>query len=223
MKIRILLCSVSFLLGYGAIAQTDVGAKLGLNYNTWTVPDEDNVSGIGLHLGVYLNIGISDNIYFRPELLYSDRGVKETIDETFSYNDPFLGQVTEREEGSFRLSLGYLEAPMLLGFKVNDNFHLHVGPVLGLRMGYKSSFDYTERVTVNGNTTTTTVEGSSKDDEGVSSFDFGAAIGLAYELDGGLNFGLRFTRGFTTIYSDAIDPIVHNVFQFSVGYTFVKN
>jgi hypothetical protein len=222
MKKSLLTCIAMALFGV-THAQVDLGAKLGLNYNIWTQADVDPSNGIGFHLGGYVRVPISDKLAFQPELLYSARGVKETVDETFTYTDPFLGQVTEKEDGEVKVGVGYLEVPLLLSIKAAEGFNVHVGPVLALRLGYNLSLDYTSTTTVGGSTTTTEVSGESSDDEGVSSFDFGMAAGFAYELESGLNFGLRYVRGFSSIIEDADDPVNYNGFQVSIGYTFIKN
>ena len=146
-----------------------------------------------------------------------------TIDETFTYTDPLLGQVTEREEGDFALKVSYLEVPLLLDIQAADGFYVHVGPVLALRLGYNSELDYTLTQTAGGNTSTTDISAESSDDEGVSGFDFGAAAGINYEMESGLNFGLRYIRGFSSIIEDVDDPVNYNGLQFSVGFTFIKN
>lgn len=220
---KVLLSIAALALAGGATAQVNIGAKLGLNYNIWTQADVDPSNGIGFHLGGYAQVPISDNLTFQPELLYSGRGVKETIDETLTYTNGFGDQVTEKQEGDATVSVGYLEVPLLLGIQAGEGFNIHVGPVLALRMGYNAKVDYTETTTVNGSTSTSSISAESSDDTGVASFDFGAAVGLNYELESGLNFGLRYIRGFSSIVEDAVDPVNYNGLQVSLGYTFMKN
>lgn len=220
---KVLLSIATVALAGSTMAQVNIGAKAGVNYNIWTQKDVDASNGIGFHLGGYAQVPISDKLSFQPELLYSARGVKENLDETLTYTDAFGDQVTERSEGEAKVSIGYLEVPLLLAIQAGEGFNIHVGPVLALRMGYNSSVDYTQTTTVNGSTSTTSVSGESSDDTGVAGFDFGAAVGLNYELESGLNFGLRYIRGFSSIAEDAVDPVNYNGLQVSLGYTFLKN
>ena len=49
-------------------------------------------------------------------------------------------------------------------------------------------------------------------------FDFGVNLGAGYQLNSGLNFGLRYNLGLTDIF-EASDA-KNSVLQVSVGYTF---
>ncbi len=240
MKKKILLiCAMA--VGASAVAQTSIGAKVGLNYTIISTsidpePDEkpENASGIGFHLGGYAEIGLSDNIAIRPELLFSARGVQEDVTETSS--STFGGTTTTIENKSENSqTLSYLEIPLLLAFKANEHFGLHIGPGFGLLMGgkVKSKGSSTTTVTDGGSTNTTSSEFDvtfSGDDvtEDLNKMEIAIVVGAAYETDGGLNFGLRFWRGLNTVnketdFGGTTVKSNTNMLQFSVGYSFIKD
>lgn len=204
------------LCGSSTNAQVHFGLKAGANYNIFTQKDADASKGVGIHLGGYVRVPISEGISFQPEVLYVPRGIKQTIDNTFSYTD-FSGFQNRTEKGEVRLFINYIQVPLLVGFEVAEGLRLHVGPVPALRVGYKATMDYTITTTGNGTTQQTTVKGDNKDDSGVRDFDFGATAGLNYELGSGLNFGASYLRSFTTLGESGGSN--YNGIFISVGYT----
>ncbi|MBL8000452.1 MAG: PorT family protein [Flavobacteriales bacterium] len=239
---KVLLTAAVALTAGATMAQMNIGAKAGLNYNIWGVAEgdqfpsgaekPDSESGIGFHLGGYAEIGLSDNLAFRPELLYSARGVKSDVDETETFADPLLGTYTITTKGEDVIKAGYLEVPLLLAYKPSDAFGIHFGPVLGFRMGWNYSSEGTASTNLNGQVSEQTYSIDSSDDTGVNGLDLGLAAGFAYELESGLNFGLRYARSLTTTNDDSQNgalgstdfvKVNQNIFQLSLGYTFMKN
>jgi hypothetical protein len=97
------------------------------------------------------------------------------------------------------LKLDYLNVPVLAKFMVADGFSIEAGPQIGFLM-------------------------SAKDDgEDVKDFlkstDFSGAVGLAYQMETGLNFAARYNLGFGNIL-DGDGDLKNNVIQISVGYMF---
>lgn len=219
----LMIATVSF-------AQLNVGGKAGLNYSIYGTkvdpepdPKPESDSGIGFHVGAYMEYMFSDNLGIRPELLYSARGTKSTDESTF---DLFGSTVTTKTESNNTLS--YIELPILLAFKPSENFGIHFGPGLGFLMSSKSKFDQTTTTTVGGSSTTTTSSGDSDSKEGLRGMELGLCVGGAYELESGLNFGLRYWRGLSTLneetdFGGTTAKTNANVFQLSIGYTFMKN
>jgi hypothetical protein len=205
------------------MGQVSLGAKAGVNYNIWTEKDSEALSGVGFHLGGYAKLPISENLIFQPELMYSARGIREMIEESITYTDPVLLQITQRVEVDLTARVGYLEVPLLLGVAAAEGLNIHVGPVLALRMGYYAEYDYSYTETTATGTTGDSWSGSSTNDAVVNLLHFGAAVGSTYELESGLSFGLRYTRGFTSVYENYDYPVIYNGLQFSVGYLILKN
>lgn len=244
MRASLVLLTASLWIA-NATAQVDIGAKAGLNYNIWSAAkgsqyppgfdDPESSNGVGFHLGAYFNIGISDKVAFRPEVLFSTRGVKETEDETDTFT---IGnaQITERTNGDGKIKASYIEVPLLLAIMPAEGFGIHVGPVAALRMGWNFEYDYTitTTTTIGGDSEVETLRlaGSSATDTGVRGLDLGLALGFAYEFENGLNLGFRYTRGLTTVNDNKQNGVLgptdfvkynQNIIQLSVGFTFVKN
>ncbi|MEY3398074.1 MAG: hypothetical protein RL220_668 [Bacteroidota bacterium] len=225
MKKQLLLafCALGLFAGT-ASAQMTFGAKAGLNYSIVTTnfkegekPDDwENASGIGFHIGGFMNYDINDNLHFRPELLYSSRGTSSSSTTEID----ILGVVTKVETDE-KSSTNYLEIPLLLALGANDGFQLHVGPSVNLLMGGKATLD--NKTTVGGVTTEESVEVSGSDfTDGMSGLDLGLVVGAGMTTDSGLGFGLRYQRGLTSINSENTDQVVSNwnVVQASVSYSF---
>lgn len=237
MKKTILVMATVVVAGT-AVAQMNVGGKAGLNYSTYGTkidpePDEkpESATGLGFHLGGYLEFMFSDNIGIRPELLFSARKTSDT-QTTTSTTETFGTTIVAKTENDVKNTLSYLEIPLLLNYKANDNLSFQVGPGLGFLMSSKSTFDGTTTTTTTtggqSTTTTTSVSGDSDSKEGLRGMELGAVLGVVYELESGLNFGLRYWRGLNTLNDETeFGPVTvktnANVLQFSVGYTFLKN
>lgn len=237
MKKTILVMATVVVAGTAA-AQVNVGGKVGLNYSIYGTkidpePDEkpESATGLGFHLGGYLEFMFSDNIGIRPELLFSARKTSDT-QTTTSTTETFGTTIVAKTENDVKNTLSYLEIPLLLNYKANDNLSFQVGPGLGFLMSSKSTFDGTTTTTTTtggqSTTTTTSVSGDSDSKEGLRGMELGAVLGVVYELESGLNFGLRYWRGLNTLNDETeFGPVTvktnANVLQFSVGYTFLKN
>ena len=239
---KVLLSIAAVALAGSTMAQVNIGAKAGLNYNIWSVSEGDQFpagadkpessSGIGFHLGGYMEYAFSDNLAFRPELLFSTHGVKDDLDETFTETDIFGNSYTVSTTGESKVNVSYIEVPLLLAYKPSEAFGIHFGPVVAFRMGFGQESEGTSSTTIGGQTTSSSFSIDTTEDTGVQSLDFGLAAGFAYELESGLNFGFRYCRSLSTT-NDGTDngvlgstdnvKINQNVMQVSIGYTFMKN
>ncbi len=236
MKKVIINCFL-ILLAVSANAQMKYGAKAGLNYNVIStnykvdVTDEgDNSSGIGFHLGGYLVKSFTDKIAFRPELVISRCNVKEKVEETTTdtyggiFEPEYTATTTYTSEDKNNFT--YLDIPLLLDYTLSENLSLQVGPQLGFRAGYKSSGTFTSKTTFSNGDEAISSSGaeSSTSTAGLNSTNLGLALGAIYDTGNGLNFGVRYQRGLSsinTLYTDF--ATTHwNVLQLSVGYTLSK-
>lgn len=234
---KLLTLATTIVLVGTVSAQMSAGAKAGLTYSSYGTkidpePTEkvDAESGIGFHLGGYLTYMFSDKIGLRPELLYDSRGIKST--ETSSTTTDLFGTVTTtKTETESKGSLSYLEVPILLNFQLSDALSLQAGPALGFLMSAKSKFDSTTTTTVTdgGDTTTSTasVSGDDSSTEGLRGMELGLCVGGIFETEGGLNFGVRYWRGLSTLneetdFGTTTVKTNANVIQVSVGYSFIK-
>jgi len=242
MNTRHATIGASLIFATGLMAQVTIGAKLGLNYtaiSTSYTPEPtqkpDNPSGIGFHVGGYLQYNFTDAIGFRPELLYSLRGFQQNNTTTTSYTI-FGSTTTTTTASKDNTGLSYLEIPLLLSFNLNEHLSFQAGPGLGLLMGGK--------VKSSGTSTTVTTDGSGTSTSSSSAYDvtrsgsdvtkdltkleIGLCVGGIFELHNGLNFGLRYWRGLNTV-NDKTDfgngntiKQYTNLLQISIGYSFVK-
>ena len=235
---KIILAVAACMAVMTASAQLTIGGKAGLNYSSYGTkvdpePEEklEAATGIGFHVGAYMEFMFSDKIGIRPELLYSARKTSDTETGTSTF-DLFGTTTTIKTESDNKSTFSYLEVPILLNYKVNDNFSFQVGPGLGLLMSAKNKFDATTTTTTTtgGSSTTTTTEesGDSDSKEGLRGLELGAVAGINYELESGLSFGLRYWRGLSTLneetdFGGGTVKTNANVFQLSLGYAFVKN
>ncbi|GAB4133262.1 MAG: hypothetical protein OHK0045_06640 [Raineya sp.] len=80
------------------------------------------------HVGVYLRVPITEEIYFQPELMISKKGFKNKITDVTRVGNP---------SGSEELTVNYFneffygETNLLLGARFNENWHFRIGPQIG--------------------------------------------------------------------------------------------
>lgn len=212
-----------------ASAQVDVGGKAGLNYHFQSAskgdkapsgmeePEGDN--GLGFHVGVFTRIPLSDKLGLRPELLYSTRSYTSQLNSSIE----LLGTTT-RVDAETKGTLSYLEVPLLLDLELNEGLSLQVGPAFGFMMGNKQTVTGTSSVTTGGQTITTSLNSESNDTEGLNTTEIAGVIGLGYRFENGLDLGMRYWRGFTTLEENTdFTKTYQNLVQFSIGYAFLRN
>jgi hypothetical protein len=225
---KLLLTIPAIALSLGASAQLELGGKAGFNYHFQSVTAGDDApagsedpkayDGPGFHVGAFASIDLSDRLLLRPELLYSTRSSEESISSSIT-----LAGTTTTIEADARQTLSYLELPIMLGYRLNDRFSLHAGPALGFLTGSKLTVNGTQSVTADGETITTSLDTEDTSTEGLNTLEVAGVFGLGYRLDNGLDLGLRYWRGFTTLEEEADLVKTHqNLVQVSVGYAFMR-
>src|SRR5688572_25148815 len=109
------------------------GIKLGPNFSTWVGDDAEPSSGedkkkrLGLHGGLFAAIAIANMLYFQPELLYSNEGVK--------YED-------NTNDIKYSISSNHFNIPLLLRWQTSSGFYLVFGPQVGFALGGKQKVEY---------------------------------------------------------------------------------
>lgn len=223
------LIAMALLSAGAAQAQFEIGAKAGANYHFQSVALGDNApsgatapegdNGLGFHLGGFLHFGLSDNIYLRPEVLYSTRSWSSTNQSSIS----ILGTTTDLNL-DVRQTMSYVEVPVLFGLNITQNLSLQAGPGLGILAGNKVKTTGTQRVTSGGQTTTTSLDDTSTSTDGFRSVELAGVLGLAYRADNGLDLGIRYWRGLNTINEDTdFFKTNQNIVQLSVGFALFRN
>ena len=112
-------------------------------------------------------------------------------------------------QGEKDFALGYINIPVMAKIYLTENVNLQVGPQLGFLMSAQA-------------------EGEDAKDL-IRGTDFGIGFGAGYELETGLNFGIRYNYSTSRVFSDDFEKIFNErfavsnrVLQFSVGYFFNK-
>jgi len=168
-----------------------------------------NKSRLLFHLGGYSEIKVNDFFSVQPELLFSMKGGGSEAKSSVLGNS---------YEDKSTITLSYLDIPVLARFNFGKGFNLVVGPYLGFLVAAKYKSESIS--TVGGTTNTVKNEGSDKD--GFNTVEGGINLGVGYQMENGLNFAVRWVRGFGSIYDVSSYNRSNNVFQFSVGFDLAK-
>jgi hypothetical protein len=179
-------------------AQVTFGVKGGVNFATLGGDDADELEGkksnTGFYLGGTVNIPISSNFAFQPELIYSANQGMEFRESPLELN----------------YNLGYLNIPLMLQYR-NSGFIAEVGPQIGFLMSAKAKF-------TDG---TTTDEEDIKDS--FKSTDFGINLGLGYQFSNGFGLNARYNFGMSSIADESDVDIKNRVFSVGVFFNFGGN
>lgn len=210
MKNKAILLALIFLTTLECVkAQTQLGIKAGVNYvnnvivNSPDDSNQDNQYRLGYHAGVFGRIMLTNKLFLRPELLFSNKGYKSD------------GQPDAQPSGEARLHLNYINLPLLVGYEIVDNLTFSLGPELGYLVSAKSKFA----------TETIDVKNAWDND-----FDFGLSTGVNYSISEKLAIEIRYTHGLSSVIDNVMitdengEPTDHNMkfqnraFQLSVSY-----
>ncbi len=173
-----------------AYAQTTFGLTAGLNAATISFEDEEDIDGVdkqarlGLVAGAFARIPVTPMLSVQPEILYSQRGVKQSIEE----ND--LGI-----EGSFTTEIDYIEVPLMLRYAIPATA---TGLEIGLEAGPSFGYRLNAGVSCSGDFEDAGCELDEEAEDEISTFDVGAAVGASVGA-GPFSVALRYTHGFTSI------------------------
>ena len=166
----------------------DFGVKAGLNIANFSGGDGDRNSLLTYHLGGVAEISLSERFSLQPEVLYTRQGSE--------------AQATNEQE-AVKVKLDYLAIPLMAKYYIADRFTIEVGPQFAFLLEDKAEF----------------VDADLPDaDTDASSFDFGANIGLGYNITSEIFVQLRYNYGITTVVENP--DVKNSVFQLSLGYKF---
>ena len=182
LSVTIIFATIMVLVNFGnawaqqSYPQSSFGIRVGGNANSWTndfptlefegefiYPDSWKVH-FGGHLGVYVNIRLSELVALEPGLAYTQKGTGTTL----SINGVNL-------EGT--VNSNYLDLPLLLRLYPSGGFNIFLGAQFAYHLD--SSFDFK----VDGNEI---IDGEDTTDT-ISEFDVAPILGIGYEFDNGLN------------------------------------
>lgn len=210
MKKIVLSVAAIMAFGFASAQEVKFGVKGGANFSTLTGDIENVKSIVGFQVGGFAEIKISEKFAIQPELLYSAQGTQSDESD---------------EDGSFerKLSLGYLNIPVMAKFYVAEKFSLEAGPQIGFLLSAKEKAEGS----IGGENIS--VEADVKD--GHKSIDFGVNFGAGYDFTENLSVGIRYNLGLSNIYETGDDSgeeieiesdakVKNSVFSLSVGYKF---
>lgn len=176
---------------------TQFGVKGGVNLATITGDDVGDLdSRTSFHLGLFMEIPLSERFSFQPEVLYSSQG--------FSIND----------QADYKLD--YVQVPLMAKVYIVKGLYAEAGPQFGFKV--KEEVDY-ESGSVDGE-----IE-FDPDDSVIKNFDTNLALGAGYKFDNGLSLSARYNLGLTSMIKDdapiiADKDVKNAVWQFGVGFSF---
>jgi hypothetical protein len=210
-KKAIFLVAVFATVSLTFAQETNFGLRAGLNLASqkWDasgvgveMPKFDNT--MGFHVGVIADIGISEQFYIQPGLLFSTKGAE--------YSKSAGGVKNE-----INISLQYLEVPLMASAKIAINeamaLRINAGPYLDIGLDgtleIKSSY---------GGQTVSEKDDAFKNDN-YKRLDFGVAFGGGLEFQSiyvGVNYGL----GLVNIADSKEIDISNKCLGIALGYNF---
>lgn len=227
MKSRSLLSAGVFpllLMGTSIRAQIAAGPKGGVNFNTLraqysappgssTVAPDVKASGVGFHLGFFVNTGPEASAAMRIELLYSDRSTADVYDFTTVGSSG-----TKRYQGHVEYTMRYMEVPVLLTVRTSKELSFHGGAAAALLISASSVDEGTETWTESGTTYSNAYiyKGTDKD---VSAVSIDLVLGWNFELIPGLCFGMRYLFDLNDLDKTEYVTAKGSVFQVGMEYT----
>ena len=224
MKKLILILAVTTLV-IGANAQSSFGIQAGANFAS--VKSEDggttmtSDTKVGFTIGILADIDFGNQVSFRPELNFIQKGGKQN--ETSTTNG-----FTSNDE--IDLALGYIQLSPNFVYNFNPgsaSIFIGVGPELSFGVGGKAKF----KSTVTGPGLNESESGSvdvkfdgkenpSDDNLHLKSVDYGANILAGYKLANGAFISAGYTLGLANISPENNSSFKNRGFNVKIGYTF---
>src|SRR5690348_4928373 len=114
-KLSLVVCTMILLSLESMAQQTQFSIKAGLNLANITsnFPGYDSDMRTGFHVGGGVSIGVTDNFAVTFDLLYSQKGAKQSVEE--SQTIPGIGSYSY--VGEETITLSYVEIPILARVK----------------------------------------------------------------------------------------------------------
>jgi len=151
-----------------------VGAKAGLNYsNIIKTGDSDFKTEFkpGFHAGLFLEIPIVSGFSFAPEIVYSQKGYKET-------GSSLLGG-----ENEFSVTSNFVEVPILAKINAGTGFHIVLGPQVSFLTSTTEEFKQgTEAYR-------RTIE---EENDNLKKSLFGGVVGFGFDINNRLGLNARY-------------------------------
>jgi hypothetical protein len=136
---------------------------------------------LGLQLGVFYRIKLSNSFSLQPELYFSQRGYK--FDQIQLYNT------------SYRLNINYLEVPILFEYKIPVDWSFRPGIIIGPFIALKLNSN--KKIKIGDEEVSGAISS-------INDFDYGVLLALGTELDGlggSITLDLRLNWGLSNMMS----------------------
>lgn len=206
----------------GAVSFGLTGGMNLSNLSGVNIPNTKTGIKPGLNFGANVNIGISKMFSIQPELLFSGKGTHSTFNTNQSTED--MGETTTIKSAfDVKEKLAYIELPLLAKIRITNGLSVFGGPYLAYLASYKVKGTETTTIVIDGNNTGSdeTLINESLNDV-YNSLDYGMVVGAGYELNNGIGFSVRYTRGLSNIAFDQKNTISNSVIGINASYRFGK-
>jgi hypothetical protein len=153
------------LFALPSIGQITFGTKAGLNISNTKIENFTHAAKVGFNIGMLTQIKINRKFMLQPELIYSTKG--SIIP-------------TEGMSSKEKISLNYINIPILFGYYPTEKLLIHAGPEIGFLTTAKVKYD---------NNIVNLKQVYQKIDVGID-------IGTAYNLNKNVGLDIRYIAGF---------------------------
>jgi len=199
----VLLAGFTTMYSQATSEMFQLGAKGGVNISNFSGDDIGDVkSRTSFHLGLVMEVPLSERFSIQPEVLYSGQGF--TI-EDFDQDNVF------DTDDNIEYQLDYIQIPVILKAYLIGGLSVEAGPSFSFKVNEEIDYQPAD-------------DGGDieidEDDSAFKTFDLGLAAGLSYKIGGHFFVSGRYNYGFTKILEDSDIDIRNSVWQFGVGFMF---
>ena len=196
---KVYLSVVALCFAMSAMAQVQVGPKLGLNLNKIADGEEtpegmEEPLNVGINIGAAFSFSINENIAIAPELTFSQKGFKEK---------------EENGDDSYSVTTNYIDLPILVRASFGDAIkgYFNAGPTFGYWLGGQVKYveegeSEKSKIVFAENESEVDEDDTFYPKEYFNRMEIGAAIGGGVMFDtgnGNLLLDVRYNAGLTNI------------------------
>ena len=199
----VVLAGLTTMYSQATSEMFQLGAKGGVNIANFSGDDfGDAESRTSFHLGLVMEIPLSEKFSIQPEVLYSGQGF--TI-ESFDQDNVF------DTDDNIEYQLDYIQVPVILKAYLIGGLSVEAGPTFSFKVNEEIDYQPAD----DGGDIEIDEEMSN-----INTFDLGLAAGLSYKIGGHFFLSGRYNYGFTKILKDSDADVRNSVWQFGVGFMF---
>lgn len=209
---KVLIIAIGLLTAGAVKAQStsnpdgvSFGIKAGGNLSNIIKTGDDNFKTEfkpGFNAGLFMEIPVVERLAFAPELMFSQKGYKQT-------GSNLLGNPTE-----YSVTTNFIEVPVLAKIKASNTFSFVVGP----QVSFLTST--TEKFKSGDQSNQSTVK---EDNDNLKKSLVGGVVGFGYDLSNNMSLNGRYALDLQKNNENGTNetPVYKNqVFQLGLGYKF---